>query len=167
MKRLMSVGLMACLLLSGCEFTKKRIQETEDDKEQLEREENYQDEVITSPTVTALEDVPVDPKIVRPDIIDNKASIDIYKNENQFIEVQFISMGNKRISARLTSHDTQANIRFCQIIMPDGTADGPFGRDLEYTLSQDGDYKLEICPDMMAGEPWSGTFTVDFELFEE
>lgn len=166
MKKIVFICLAAATLCSACTSSvKKNIREADDVKEELNQE--YREEEVTSPQISALEDVSVSQKIVRPDIVDNKASIDIYKDENQTIEVQFVSLGYKRIHAVLTSHDEQANLRFTQIVMPDDSSDGPFGRELDYGLAREGTYKLIIGENRMAGEPWSGNFTLDFEVFHD
>ncbi|MCD8044324.1 MAG: hypothetical protein LUH10_14835 [Tannerellaceae bacterium] len=166
MKKGVCICLVTGIFLSACTWSmKKKIEEADEVKEELK--EPYYEEDVTSPQISALEDVSVNPKIVRPDIVDNKASIDIFKDENQIIEVQLVSMGYTRIHAALTSHDTQANLRFSEIIMPDDSSDGPFGRELDYELPRDGTYKLIIGENIMAGEPWSGDFTLDFEVFRD
>lgn len=164
MKNIITLFTLVAIFISGCTSSMKRkVEEADDEKRELK--DDYHEEVILPDNASVLDDVPVNPKIVRPTIVDNKGIIDIYKHESQFIEFQIESMGYKRIVARITSDDPQANIRFTQIILPDGTADGPFSRELKYDLPEDGIYKLEVSEDMMAGEPWSGTFVMEFELF--
>ena len=68
------------------------------------------------------------------------------------------------VSARLESEDTLANLRFTQIFLPDGSADGPFGRELEYNLEKPGIYVLSVGENMMAGDPWSGDFSIEVKL---
>ncbi|MEO5776638.1 MAG: hypothetical protein ABIQ27_07015 [Flavobacterium sp.] len=57
-----------------------------------------------------------------------------------------------------------SNIRFNQIIFPDKTADGPFGKDLEQELTQNGEYILIIGHSQMAENPYQGKFKVEIQL---
>lgn len=65
-------------------------------------------------------------------------------------------------TARLTGHIVvdkgPANIRFNQIVMPDGQSDGPFGQQFEYTLSQNGVYTIKIGANLMAENAFVGDF---------
>jgi hypothetical protein len=61
--------------------------------------------------------------------------------------------------------DTQAaNIRFNQIVTPTGQSDGPFGQDMEYTLTQKGIYKILIGQSLMAENAYVGPFLVFITL---
>ena len=62
--------------------------------------------------------------------------------------------------------DTQWNLRLAQIVMPDGTMDGPFGQDTDYELTQLGGYQLLFHENMMAGDPWSGEVSITVKLSE-
>jgi len=90
------------------------------------------------------------------DFHNGEAEVETVKQENQTIYLTFNSNGHKKVIATLTSPDSMANIRFNRIYMPDGDADGPFGRTLEYEFPEDGKYEISIHENMMAGEPWSG-----------
>jgi hypothetical protein len=50
----------------------------------------------------------------------------------------------------------QGNLRWSQVVMPDGTMDGPFGQDTNYNLAQTGSYELIFHENMMSGDPWTG-----------
>ena len=64
------------------------------------------------------------------------------------------------IYGMLMSGDPSANIRFTQIALPDQTFDGPFGQELSYVLKTPGRYALIIGQNLMAGDPWNGSFTL-------
>jgi hypothetical protein len=66
--------------------------------------------------------------------------------------------------ALLVAQDSIANVRINQIFMPDGKADGPFGRELSKTIPADGDCKIIISENMMQGEEWKGKFTLSLRL---
>lgn len=81
--------------------------------------------------------------------------------------VNFINDGYKKLHVNiffLSAADTGANLRLSQIVMPDGTMDGPFSTDTEYDLTQNGGYQLIFNENMMAGDPWTGTATVKISL---
>jgi len=107
---------------------------------------------------------PNDSGVVQIHLIDSVAKIQIHKNKDQTIYLEFKSEGYKKIKGYLSSQDSIANIRFSQIILPDGTMDGPFGRDIDYDISQNGLYRLSVHENMMAGDPWDGDFYVDLKL---
>lgn len=68
-----------------------------------------------------------------------------------------------KLNARIIPVDQDLNIRFSQIIKPDGQSDGPFDRQLKYTLQQKGLYKLIIGPNLMAEGKRSGDFLIRLE----
>jgi len=70
------------------------------------------------------------------------------------------------ITGMLSSMDRNANIRFTQIGLPDGTFDGPFGRELHYKTTQIGKYRIIIGQNMMAGDPWKGRYNLKLWLKE-
>lgn len=108
--------------------------------------------------------LPNDSGVVFIDFADGKIKEKIRKDSNQTVILEFNPGDSTYLSAILSSKDSIANIRFSQIIMPDSTADGPFGREIEYELTQKGTYKLLIHENMMAGDPWSGVFMVKAKL---
>ena len=63
-----------------------------------------------------------------------------------------IVKGNK-LMASLMPDDSTANIRISHIFLPNGNTDGPFGRNLQYKLTQKGVYKIYLGPNRMAGDP--------------
>ncbi|MGS2762720.1 hypothetical protein [Sinomicrobium sp. M5D2P9] len=89
---------------------------------------------------------------------------EIYKEERDKKYFVLKTDAPVQLSARLESKDTLANLRFTQIFFPDGSADGPFGRELEYELEKPGTYVLSVGENMMAGEPWSGDFTIEVKV---
>ena len=75
-------------------------------------------------------------------------------------EISFSVSSGKLIHATLTGQSDSSNIRIGQIEMPDGTFDGPFGKQLQYAIKSPGQYKLIISENMMAEGAWAGDFTV-------
>ena len=127
---------------------------------------NQEDKPIETPITGQQEEViiPSDSGLVKLNIADGKGTVQIRKKESQTIYIEFPVEGYKRLSARLSSSDSTANVRFSQIFMPDGKMDGPWGINMEYDLPMDGTYKLSVHENMMAGDPWSGIFKVEVDL---
>jgi hypothetical protein len=48
--------------------------------------------------------------------------------------------------------------------MPDGTIDGPFGKNTGYNLIQKWGYELVFNENQMAWEPWSGAVDITVTL---
>lgn len=108
--------------------------------------------------------VPNDSGVVYLDLEKGHIKERIRKDSMQTVIVEFNPGDSTRVDAWLTSRDSLANVRFSQIFMPDSTADGPFGRELQYKLTQRGTYRLRIGENMMAGDPWAGVFLLRLEL---
>ena len=100
------------------------------------------------------------------DLNDGKASASLRKEANQTVTFIFDSGPYTKLSGMLSSNDSTANVRFSQIIMPDGSADGPFGREITYDLPLKGSYNLIVHENMMAGDPWEGVFSIEIDLNE-
>lgn len=59
-----------------------------------------------------------------------------------------------------TPSDT-ANIRISQLFSPDGTADGPFGKELTYRFIDSGQYFITINENKMIGNHYTGSYEVE------
>lgn len=97
-------------------------------------------------------------------LTDGKGEIKLHKNKSQTRYVEFQSGDYKKMYARISTTDKFANVRFSQIIMPDGTMDGPFGREMNYDIPLNGKYILLVNESLMAGDPWEGDFEVEVAL---
>lgn len=79
--------------------------------------------------------------------------------------IYFINSDAKKIQVKVSFPDNMTgNLRRSQVIMPDGQADGPFGTDTEYDLTQFGGYQLIFNENMMAGDPRSGDVQITITL---
>lgn len=116
-------------------------------------------EITTAEVIT-----PPDSGAIRLTPTNGIARIKLNKKADQMILIEFESGGHRKLSAQLFPDETGANIRFSQIFLPDGTMDGPFGKDLTYELKKEGLYQLSIHESLMAGDPWSGKLTVEIRL---
>lgn len=108
--------------------------------------------------------IPGEDGIVQFVLTDGHGQAEIRHKKGETICLVFTAEGFSTLHGELTSEDPDANIRFSQITMPDGTADGPFGQEIDYELSGDGTYKLSLNENIMAGDPWEGDFTVTIDL---
>ena len=139
-----------CLLISACSSNNKKDVPVVD--QTIEKD-------MTGNTIT-----PLDSGVVMMNLYDGKGDASIKKEADQTIYIKFEVDSYKKIEAHLSSPDSLANIRFSQIFLPNGEADGPFGRELSYDLTEDGIYMISVHENMMAGDPWSGIFDVSITL---
>lgn len=65
-----------------------------------------------------------------------------------------------RLTAEIETESGRGNIRFNQIFLPNGQSDGPFGKSLDYPLSERGLYKMVIAASQMADSAYVGRFSV-------
>lgn len=75
-------------------------------------------------------------------------------------EIAFSVSSGKMIHAILEGKSDSSNIRIGQIQMPDGSLDGPFGKQLNYKVAAPGKYKFIVSENMMAEGEWAGDFTI-------
>ena len=80
------------------------------------------------------------------------------------IYVKFTNESAGKVHAVVTPISGDGNIRFNQILYPDKTADGPFGKELELELKQTGGHTLIIGHSLMAENPYSGKFKVELRI---
>lgn len=95
----------------------------------------------------------------------NTQSITVHHNYNQPTKILFTSDRATSIRVQISFPlQTWANLRRSQIILPNGTMDGPFGQDTSYSLTQSGWYQLIFGKNKMTGEPWSWTALIAITL---
>ena len=83
------------------------------------------------------------------------------------VYVKFTNEDTGNLTAAITPIGGNGNIRFNQILFPDKTADGPFGKDMILELKQTGEHTLIIGHSLMADNPYSGKFKVELQVAEE
>jgi len=141
--------IITCIFLFGCK------QNTS--KNEIVEPENYSEQ--SGKVIT-----PGERDTVNIQLHDGFGKVNIHKEKNQIVFVKFNSANYTNLYALLYSPDSSANIRFSQIFMPDGSMDGPFGREIRYSLIQNENYKLSIHENTMAGDPWTGDFNIEISL---
>jgi hypothetical protein len=80
------------------------------------------------------------------------------------IYARFTNTGAGNLKAVIIPMEADGNIRFNQIIFPDGTADGPFGKEVELKLKQTGEYTLIIGHSQMADGQYQGKFKIVLQV---
>ena len=80
------------------------------------------------------------------------------------IYVKFTNQAAINLHAVITPIQGEGNIRFDQILFPNKTADGPFGKEIALKLKQTGEYTLIIGHSLMAENPYSGKFKIEIEI---
>lgn len=93
----------------------------------------------------------------------NTEKVTLHHTAGKETKVYFINDGAKKMKVHLALPEN-GNLRLSQIVAPDGTADGPFGVDTDYDLTQNGGYQLLFHENMMAGDPWSGDVEIQVTL---
>lgn len=86
-----------------------------------------------------------------------------FTKDNQELVLKITDFANPEIKAKISTKEKDFNIRFNQIKLPNGDYDGPFGRDLTYTLKDKGEVWLIIGKSNMASGNTKGSFTVSIE----
>lgn len=88
------------------------------------------------------------------------------KIDHAYQQIHLIIQGitTDSLDASLTAAGEMRNIRFNQIIMPDGRMDGPFGHEIHYKTPQKGNYTLILGKDNMADGKVEGPVTVHVQL---
>lgn len=86
-----------------------------------------------------------------------------FTEEDQQFIVKIKNFKQKTISGEVTPENAEMNIRFNQIKLPDGTFDGPFGRQISYTAKNDGELWLIIGKSNMASGETKGKFSVSIK----
>ena len=81
-------------------------------------------------------------------------------------KISFINADGKslEVAIRFPDASSGANLRWSQIVLPDGTMDGPFGMHTGYNLAQKWWYTLIFSENQMAGDRWSGEAEITLTL---
>lgn len=110
--------------------------------------------------------LPNDSGVIFLDLSDGGIKEKIRKETDQIIFLEFNINDTATVFGYLSSKDSLANIHFYQIHIPGGTIDGPFGRELKYSLKHKGKYRIAVYENKTAGNPWGGVFMLRLALLE-
>jgi hypothetical protein len=150
MKRGLYVGLF--LLLAGCAGRGNQKQA---------------DTVVSDVSAKETIEVPSDSGVVRMVLTGGHGEMLIRKEPRNPVYLEFKTGNYRKVSAEIIPQsDSVANIRISQVVLPDGTMDGPFGRTVEYDIPSPGILRLVIGESLMQGDPWGGVFRAEVTLTE-
>ena len=97
--------------------------------------------------------------------IDLPTSFDLEVGKSyQQIHLVIQGLAADSLQAKLSFKQEDRNLRFNQIVLPDGTMDGPFGNELMYSTKEKGDYTLIIGKDNMADGNVEGPVSIEIAL---
>jgi hypothetical protein len=86
-----------------------------------------------------------------------------FTDENQQFILVIKNFNRPTLSAKINTVEKGRNLRINQIILPDGSADGPFSREMKYTKKQSGTYKIVFGKNLMAEGKLKGNISVTVE----
>lgn len=88
---------------------------------------------------------------------------DEFTNDHQKLFIKIKNFTAKKIVGKVTSDNSDMNIRFNQIKLPNGEYDGPFGADLDYQIEKPGEIWIIVGKNLMASGKPTGKFTVSLK----
>ncbi len=95
----------------------------------------------------------------------NKESVTIKHVSWEATKLFFINSEAKAMNVEIAFPNKEpANFRFSQVILPDGTMDGPFWTTTKYELKQFGGYQLIFNESLMQWDHWSGEAEITITL---
>lgn len=97
-------------------------------------------------------------------IQNGKAKIDTAKVPGQRLVFVLDTDTANKLSLKLESPDSLANLRIAQILDSKGNSDGPFGRNYVYPIQEKGQHQIIVSESQMQGEPWGGKFSIEIKL---
>ena len=107
-----------------------------------------------------------DSGVVRMVLSAGEGEMLIRKEPRNSVYLEFETGNFRKMSAEIIPQsDSMANVRISQVVLPDGTMDGPFGRTVEYAIPSPGILRLVIGESLMQGDPWGGVFRVKVTLY--
>ncbi|MCF6131929.1 hypothetical protein [Flavobacterium wongokense] len=103
-------------------------------------------------------------EMINTDSAGNYSAIGTIDSIHSRIYVKFTNKEAANLKATITTMEGDGNIRFNQILFPDQTSDGPFGKEMEHELKTTGIHTLIIGHSLMAEGRYEGKFKVDVKL---
>lgn len=101
-------------------------------------------------------------KTVNGDRLPLKITDEFTQKEQHFtLKIKNFKAG--KIIGSITPENSQMNVRFNQIKLPNGDYDGPFGREINYDVKENGEIWLLIGKSNMASGKTTGKFTLDLK----
>lgn len=97
-------------------------------------------------------------------LVDGSAQQEALMAQGKRIVFSFETKILGKLSATVKAAEPNGNVRIAQIFMPDNSADGPFGQEMEYNLKEPGVYRIVVSENQMAGNPYNGPFTIKIKI---
>ena len=89
---------------------------------------------------------------------------EVFTDDNQELVLKIQNFAKEKITVLVKPQTEQQNIRINQIKLPNGTMDGPFGRELyNYEVPEKGEVWLFVGKSNMASGDSKGSFSVSVE----
>ncbi|TXF76372.1 hypothetical protein [Chryseobacterium sp.] len=86
-----------------------------------------------------------------------------FTKENQKFILKIKDYKNPKLSVKIANADPNLNVRINQIRFPDGTFDGPFGREVSVDTPKKGEYWIIVGHNLMADGKMTGKFSLEIE----
>lgn len=131
---------------------------------------NKREDVVTADTsktlsTDSLKDMETaDGDSISLDLKDGSAQQEALMAQGKRVVFSFETKILGKLSATVKAAQPNGNVRIAQIFMPDNSADGPFGQDMEYNLKEPGVYRIVVSENQMAGNPYNGPFTITIKI---
>src|SRR5690606_9402348 len=93
-----------------------------------------------------------------------KAKMDTLKLPKQKIVFLLDTDTAQKVNLKISTQDSTANLRITQIIDSNGVSEGPFGREVEFSIIQKGQHTIIISENQMQGDAWGGRFIFEAQL---
>ena len=131
---------------------------------------NKSEDVVTADTsktlsTDSLKDMETtDKDSISLDLKDGSAQQEALMAQGKRVVFSFETKILGKLSATVKAAQPNGNVRIAQIFMPDNSADGPFGQDMEYNLKEPGVYRIVVSENQMAGNPYNRPFTITVKI---
>lgn len=122
------------------------------------------DSVITSAVDSSKQTKILDKDSINLTLTSGSAQQEATMEKGRHIVFSFETKQLGKLSASVKANEPNGNVRIAQIFMPDNSADGPFGQDMEYNLKEPGIYRIVVSENQMAGNPYNGPFTIKINV---
>lgn len=97
-------------------------------------------------------------------LIQGKGKFEIEKVAKEEQTFSFRNDSSSSVFIQIIPQDKLGNIRINQLISPNNEKDGPFGREINYDLTEKGLYQIRIGESLMQGDPFEGKYTLKLQL---
>ncbi|MDH0673001.1 hypothetical protein N5D03_00345 [Empedobacter sp. GD03861] len=97
-------------------------------------------------------------------LIHGKGEFEIEKEAKEQQTFSFRNDSSSSVFIQIIPKNKLGNIRINQLISPNNEKDGPFGREINYDLTEKGLYQIRIGESLMQGDSFEGKYTLKLQL---